>query len=158
MPLSHNVVISVFEPGLRKVIQAGKFVQAFCPASGAQWVYQYDIPLSDRMECLDSWGVAPCVLRAMEDHHIGEIHYYNGDEDMTYITTVTRVRDRGILQAHRGRRVFYYHLPLAEWRRVPGRPCTYPYATERMTLQWVDEPERVTKAPPPPLPVQMTLL
>lgn len=158
MPPSHNVVISIFEPGLRKVIQAGKFVQAFCPASGARWVYQYDIPLSDRMACLDSWGVAPCVLRAMEAEGIDEIHYYNGDADLTYIATVTQVRDRAILQAHRARGVFYYHLPLAEWRRVAGRPCTYPYATERISLEWADEPERVTKPAPPPLPVQMSLL
>jgi len=154
MSPSHNVVIMFFEPGLRKIVQAGKFVQSFCPGSGARWVYQYDIPMADRMACLDSWGVAPCILREMESDGIEEIHYYNQDADVTYIATVALVRERGILQAYRGRGVYYYHLPLAEWRKVGGRPCSYPYTRLVRILQWVEESQRIQK----PQPVQMSLL
>jgi len=143
-----NVVITFWEPGLAKVIQAGKLVTAFCIHQGSKRVYAYDIPLADRMACLDSWGVAPCVLREMDKEQVAEIHFYNSDEDVTYIATARRVRERGILQNHKRRGVYYYHLPLAEWGKVPGRPCTYPYTREVRSLQWMEE-ERKPKEPEP---------
>ena len=143
-----NVLIKLWEPGLRRVVQAGKFVLAFCPHRGARWVYQYDIPLEDRMSCLDAWGVAPTVLRAMEERGIEEIHYYNADQNLTYVTTARQVRDRAILQAHKRRGVFYYHLQLADWRKVQGRPCKYPRTDDAMSLGWVEE-ERKVRLPEP---------
>lgn len=141
-----NVVVRLWEPGLRKVIQAGKFVLAFCPRQGTRLVYQYDIPLEDRMACLDAWGVAPALLRAMEERGIEEIHFYNADEDVTYIATPRRVRERGILQNHRGRSVYYYHLQLADWGKVAGRPCKYPRTNDILSLGWVEE-QRKVRAP-----------
>ena len=150
-----NVVIRFWEPGLRKVIQAGKFVEAFCKRGGARWVYQYDIPLEDRMACLDAWGVAPIVLRAMEERGIEEIHYYNPDEDVTYIASARRVRERGLLQAHRGRETHYYHLLLADWGKVDGRPCAYPRTEKVVSLTWAEEPQRVRRPAPEQLALRM---
>jgi hypothetical protein len=150
---AENVVIRLWEPGLRKLIQAGKFVLAFCPHRGAQWVYQYDIPLEDRMACLDAWGVAPTVLKAMEERGIEKIHYYNADEDVTYYATIRRVRERGILQNHRGRNVYYYHLQLADWGKVAGRPCQYPRTDKALSLGWIQEEAKVRL----PMPEQLGL-
>jgi hypothetical protein len=138
-----NVVIKIWEPGLRKVIQAGKFVLAFCPHLGAQWVYAYDIPLVDRMGVLDAWGVAPAILRAMRERDIHVIHYYNAEEDVTYVTTDRVVRQRGILQAHKGRGVCYYHLQFADWQKVRGRPCRYPRTNQALSLAWAEEERKV---------------
>lgn len=136
--LQNPVLVGFYEPGLKQQIQAGKFV-AIGSSSGPKWVYQNNVGPGDLMEVLDAWGVAPCVLKAMREYGVLEVHYYALEENQTYIATPQRVWLEGIKQAH-GRRGTYFHLPRKLWDRFEGRIAQYPWASQRLTLQWI-EPE-----------------
>jgi len=134
---ARQCVISFREPGLQRDVQAGKFVEV----RPHVFVYVNDVTLAwDLFQKLDAWGVAPCVLAAMDEMGIKTIHYCCTDEGVTYGTTVETVRALGILKKY-GRRGHHYHLARQHWDVFPG---LYHYARVHRVwkLEWL-KPEKV---------------
>ena len=145
-------LIGFHDKGRAGVIRAGKFVKYM----GFRWVYVYNI--NQRLRFIDGFGVAPCILAAMEEHGIEEIHYIG--KDCIWITTPETVRERGFaFMGKRGRphsRGTYLHLPLKWWERREGKR-SYPFLTGPMIwLRWM-EPEELLGIEPVPEQIEMTL-
>ncbi len=136
-----RVVVLIQEPGDHKPRRVGKFVEA-----DGQPVYVYDVQPDDKLEALQAYGVAPCVLREMGERGIEAIWFVDKKHAMTWTTDRRTVMEKGIPMPFRGRSGTYVHLPLSQWQRVPGIQKT-PWATVPLTLDWI-EPEK-------PEPVEM---
>ena len=136
-------LIGFHDKGRAGVIKAGKFVQ-----HDGKWIYVYDI--RDRLRFIDGFGVAPCVLRAMEENSIEEIHFVDHGQRCTWVTDPATIRERGFpFQGKRGRvhsRGTYLHLPLKYWQRREGIE-RYPWLQGPMEWLTWEEPEPVA-APP----------
>ena len=141
-------LIGFHDPGRAGVIRAGKFCQIKKGPGRGRWAYVYNI--EDKLRFMDGFGVAPCVLIAMEESGIDQIHYVDKTQKCTWVTSPKMVRERGFpFQGKRGRvhsRGTYLHLPLKYWQRREGIEH-YPWLQGPMTWMTWEEPEPVA-APP----------
>jgi len=129
-----RALIEVYEPYLKRKVRLGKFDVT------PDGVPCYTVDLvgdHDRMDKLDAWGVCPAVLDKMGELGIELIVVYDRSEDATYTTTRAEVLEHGILRAFKPRGA-YYHLPLARWRRQPGKAFNFRWTNRVMELQWVE--------------------
>ena len=132
-------VIEFYEPDLGRMVTAGKFAWVRVNDDGGYWAYVNNVTVrEDLMEELDAWGIAPCVLQAMERRDIDQIHYCSVIERLTYIADVGDVKRFGILKKY-GTRGTHWHLPRRYWRKASGL-LEYPWINRRLELEWL-EPE-----------------
>ena len=132
-------VITFDEPGLGREVKAGKFVwiQVTKRPKRGYWAYVNNVSVQwDLMQELDAWGIAPCVLQAMQEMGIDQIHFCCKEEKATYITDVATVKRFGILRKY-GNRGTHWHLPRRYWNRPHGG-LEYPWVNKEWHLKWLE--------------------
>jgi hypothetical protein len=134
------VLLKVKEPSLG-VVQLGKIARVKQAGRVLEW-WRYVNNISAEMRKINSFGVAPCVVRLMAEWNVPVIHYYDKDTDMTY----TMRMDEFLENAGNPRRASesrspYYYLPRPTWHAVHGQ-LHYEFVPDGtfITLTW-DVPE-----------------
>lgn len=127
-----NTLIQVYEPSLGKTIQLGKLVHL---TKGAAYVNNISAHLRTR----EAFGIAPCVLALMIQLGVKQILYIDQPIEATFFTDVATALQAPLFAASAKRRP-YYHLPIAQWKRLNGAIST-PWVSHSntRTLAWIDQ-------------------
>jgi len=126
------VLLRTQEP-TQGIIQLGKVCRE---RSGKRWVYANNISAAYRAG--QEYGVAPCVIKLMQAWGVRWIHYYDAENEKTYVSRLDALLANGAAKRY-SYRPGYWYMPIRMWGKQAGqRRYEWVPANQVLTLPWVE--------------------